>query len=117
MTNFKPGDVILIPFPFTNLSTSKQRPCIVISSDDFNTSHDDVVVAAITSRVPDSPSEYHYVLSNAQQKSAGLPKRSMIKLGKIVTLDKRLIRKKLGSLSPESTNSIVEKIHTVIGEQ
>jgi mRNA-degrading endonuclease toxin of MazEF toxin-antitoxin module len=49
MTVYRQGDVVLIPFPFTDFSTFKQRPAVVISSNGFNRIHQDVIVVAITS--------------------------------------------------------------------
>ncbi len=49
-TSYKRGDVVLVPFPFTDLSTTKQRPALVVSSDQFNATRNDVLVAAITSQ-------------------------------------------------------------------
>jgi hypothetical protein len=46
-TRYKRGDVVLVPFPFTDLSSSKRRPALVISPDAFNDQMEDVVVAAI----------------------------------------------------------------------
>src|SRR5262249_15589307 len=43
------GDVVLVPFPFTDLSNAKQRPALVVSGDAFNSTREDVLVAAITS--------------------------------------------------------------------
>ena len=53
MTDYNPGDVVLIPFPFTDLSTVKQRPAIILSSLAFNQRHQDAILAAITSHVPE----------------------------------------------------------------
>jgi len=44
MTNYKFGDVLLLPFPFTNQSTSKQRPAVVVSNDIYNRQKDDITV-------------------------------------------------------------------------
>ena len=82
-----PGEVVLIPFPFTDFSTLKQRPCIVISSTVFNRAHQDVIVAAITSHLPRKAGKHEYRLNPAEQRACGLPKPSLIKLGKIVTID------------------------------
>jgi mRNA interferase MazF len=51
-TTYKRGDVVLVPFPFTDLTSAKQRPALVVSADAFNSTRDDVLVAAITSQVP-----------------------------------------------------------------
>ena len=50
--SYKRGDVVLVPFPFTDFSSSKQRPALVVSADGLNATRDDVLVAAITSQVP-----------------------------------------------------------------
>ena len=109
MTSFRQGQIVLIPFPFADLSTTKQRPAIIVSSDNYNKTHPDVILAAITSQVPIKLHSDEYLLSGKTQKMAGLPKPSIIKLGKIVTIDQRLVRKTLGKL-PFSTMKKVKVI-------
>jgi mRNA interferase MazF len=43
------GDIVLIPVPFTDLSSTKRRPVIVVSNDDYNQQRQDIVVVAMTS--------------------------------------------------------------------
>ena len=43
------GSIVLIPVPFTNLSSEKRRPVIVISSNDYNATGLDIIVVAVTS--------------------------------------------------------------------
>lgn len=95
MTTYNRGDVILVPFPFTDLTTRKQRPAVIVSSNQYNQAGQDVIIAAITSgkKVMDTD----YALSNWQE--AGLLSESIVKTGKIVTLHKALIRKGLGKVS------------------
>ncbi len=90
MTGCKQGDVILIPFPFTDFSTFKQRPGVIISSNEFNLTHQDVIIAAITSHIPEQITQSDYLLDAVDLGLSGLPKISLVKLGKIVTLDQRL---------------------------
>lgn len=47
---YKQRDVILIPFPYTDLTETKQRPALIVSNDNYNDTLDDVVVCAITSK-------------------------------------------------------------------
>jgi mRNA interferase MazF len=49
MTNSEFGDIILVPFPFTDQSTSKKRPAVVISSNHYNTERPDLIIMAVTS--------------------------------------------------------------------
>jgi len=116
MTTYKAGDVVLIPFPFTDLTTFKQRPAVILSSGRFNRSGSDVVIVAITSHPESSRVRHTYRLTMAEQKAAGLPKPSIIKLGKIVTLDQRLIRKRIGTLSRETVKRIIEEFQKVFSE-
>ena len=50
MTSFEFGDVVLVPFPFTDQSTTKKRPAIVVSSQTYNTERPDVIIMAVTSQ-------------------------------------------------------------------
>lgn len=47
MINYKQKSVILVPFPFSDQSTNKKRPAVVISSDEYNSKHYDIIVMAI----------------------------------------------------------------------
>ena len=115
MTPCKQGDVVLLPFPFTDLRTSKQRPAVVVSSDAFNASRHDVIVLAITSQVPAVLNAEDYSLSIEEQRLASLPKRSMVKAGKLLTIDQRLIRKVLGRLPEPTLAHLKQRLLSVIG--
>jgi mRNA interferase MazF len=49
------GEIVLIPVPFTDLSSNKRRPVIVISNDDYNEASADMIVVAMTSTPPTTP--------------------------------------------------------------
>jgi|SRR5579862_2755256 len=55
-TRYNRGDIVLVSFPFTDLSSSKRRPALVVSPDAFNRAMQDVVLAAITSQGADEAS-------------------------------------------------------------
>ena len=109
MISYNQGAVILIPFPFTDFSALKQRPAVIISRDEFNKRHNDIVALAITSQIPETIPAEDYALGREDIESAHLPKPSLVKTGKIITISKMLIRKRLGSLPP----STIEKIQTL----
>jgi mRNA interferase MazF len=114
MTHYKPGYVVLIPFPFTDFSTFKQRPAVVISSSSFSRGSSDIIIAAISSNLVKKKDKYEYHLNRNEQKSSGLPKPSAVKLGKIITIDKRLVRKRTGHLPQKTTKDIIDKIQSII---
>jgi mRNA interferase MazF len=50
-TTYSFGDVVLVPFPFTDQSASKKRPAVIVSSDSYNKARPDVILMAITSQL------------------------------------------------------------------
>lgn len=109
-TSFNQGDVVLVPFPFTDLSAVKQRPALILSPKRLNKVRTDLIVAAISSQIPNVIGEDEILLSEADQRTAGLPKTSIIKLGKIFTIHQGLIRKKLGGVPDSTLESILQKL-------
>jgi len=112
--SFNRGDVVLVPFPFTDLTTHKQRPALVISSNQFNSSSADVILVGITSQFPRDLAQSDYRLTPDEQQTAGLPRPSMVKSAKVVTLNQALVRRMLGRLPGETVNQIVSKLDAII---
>lgn len=94
MINFRQGDVLLVPYPFTDQSGSKQRPAIVLSGDTYNQTYVDLILAPITSQAMGAPDE----VSLVDWQAAGLLKPSVVK-PILSSFDMRLVRRKLGELS------------------
>jgi len=51
ISRFGFGDLVLVPFPFTDQSGAKKRPAVIVSSHSYNASRRDIVIMAITSQV------------------------------------------------------------------
>lgn len=107
---FRQGDLILVPFPFTDLSAIKRRPALVVSPDRLHEHSDDVILAAITSQVPPSLSEFEMPLRSRDMALGRLPKPSVVKLSKIFTAHRALIVKRAGRLQKESLERILERL-------
>ena len=99
------GDVVLVPFPFTNLLSSKKRPAVVISQKTYQYKRPDIILMAITSQIKMPLGYGECILSQWQQ--AGLPKLSMLK-PLIATIDQKNILKKLGALTALDQKSLFE---------
>lgn len=91
--NCSKGDVILLPYPFTDLKTIKVRPAVVVCSDQGK--YEDLFVVPITSKTGDLGMG-EFILSDWQM--SGLNVISAIKRG-CVLVDSALFRKKVGTLS------------------
>lgn len=106
------GDVVLVPFPFTDQSAAKQRPGVIVSSLAYHRARRDLILMPITSQVRGS-GDFGEVLVQDWQ-SAGLLKPSAIK-PVLATFERSLIRKTLGRLSPRDQHSLRDTIETLFG--
>jgi mRNA interferase MazF len=97
-TTYSFGDVVLVPFPFTDQTATKKRPAVVVSSDRYNKARPDVILMAITSQLSGSSRIGEIVV--ADWKAAGLIKASTIK-PILTTVEKTLIIRPLGKLGPQ----------------
>ena len=98
MTVYERGDVILVPFPFSDQTVTKKRPAVIISSNAYNNASSDIVIMAITSQTERTIGIGECLIEN--WRDAGLLKPSAIKPA-ISTIEQKLILKKLGRLSPK----------------
>lgn len=111
-TNAKQRDIVLVSFPFSDLSTSKRRPAIIISNRTYNMRNDDVICCAITS----NPRNYAgcVPITNADLDEGYLNYESQIKPTKIFTLNKNLIIKSLARLNIEKSREIIRNLNSSI---
>jgi mRNA interferase MazF len=107
MTKYK---VVLVPFPFDDLSTNKVRPAVCLT--DPITEHRHVVLAFITSRVPDTPLATDLVLDENQPdfSATGLRVSSTLQLHRLMTVTTTLIRRELGQLSPQIQTQVEQRL-------
>jgi len=111
MTIYEFGDVLLVPFPYTNQTTTKKRPAVVISSKSYNQIRPDIILLAITSKVKQEP--IFGDVSIVQWKESGLPLASVIK-PVISTFEKNLVIKKLGRLHTDDLRSLQVMLGKII---
>lgn len=111
MTIYKFGDVILVPFPFTDGSSSKKRPAIVISSDSYDRSKPDLILIAVTSQVNTSLQFGEALVTDWS--AAGLLKPSVFK-PVIATVEKNLVIRKLGELQSSDLEALGNMLRQII---
>jgi mRNA interferase MazF len=93
------NSIVLVQFPFDDFSSSKIRPAICLTTEIGKYEH--VIIAFITSKMPDDLVESDLIIKNGSENSigTGLLVDSVIRLHKIVTVPKSLIKRKLGSIN------------------
>ena len=106
------GAIVLARFPFTDLSGSKRRPALVLTTQ--NQESPDVILAFISSIVPEIIRDAEILLDLLDKDFplTGLRKSSIIKLDKLATLDKELISGEMGEVSPKIMDRVKEKLRT-----
>ena len=114
MTTYKFGDIILVPFPFTDQSTVKKRPAVIISSDDYNRYRPDVVIMAVTSQMRSA--DYFGDIAGKEWQQAGLLKPSVVK-PILTTVEKGLVIRQLGRISNDDRSELMTTLHTILGEK
>ena len=107
-TIFEPGTVVLVRFPFTDLTGTKQRPGVVLSSQEHQRRQRDVIIAAISGHRVDEPGYFDHVVEGWHQ--AGLLMPSVVRCGKLVTLERSLVRRALGRLTVAELDSVRGKV-------
>jgi mRNA interferase MazF len=100
----------LVPFPFTDLSTAKQRPALIISADRYNSERDDLLLVAISSQVKSHVPWDEFLIPQNDLAACGLPKSSVVKLAKMVSLHQSLVVKRIGSVPISTLTEIMRLI-------
>ena len=105
----KPGDLVGIPFPYSDLTTKKRRPVLVVTAPDR---HGDFMGLAVTS-VPTEESAV--AIFEADMATGSLPRKSWIRYDKLFTLSSGIIAKTYGSIKDHLRQAIMGNLCRYIG--
>ena len=111
-TSYKRGDVVLVPFPFSDQTSVKQRPSLVVSVDAFHQRGPDLLIMAVTSQVG-SPLKFGEFFIRDWH-AAGLLKPSAVKAA-MATVEARLVRRRLGHLSDYDLEQLKRTLQGLLG--
>jgi mRNA interferase MazF len=103
------GDLLLVPFPFTDLSAAKRRPVLAITAAD---SYGDFIALPVTSR---PQTEHGLALTAADLVSGSLPAMSWIRTNRVVTLNSSLVVKTVGRVSEAVVAAAIGRLCVYIG--
>lgn len=112
MTGCEFGDIVLVPFPFTDQSATKKRPAVVISSPAYHQERPDLIVMAVTSQLRSAQTFGDVTVKD--WKVAGLIKPSAIK-PVITTIEQSLVMRTLGRLNDTDRRALKRAIAKIIG--
>ncbi len=104
------GKVVLVPFPFDDLSSTKVRPAVCLTSPVGIYNH--IILAFITSKVSENLLETDILLgsSHVDFLETGLRVPSILKLNRLITVNKTVIKRELGQLSPSLQYEVDQKL-------
>jgi mRNA interferase MazF len=108
LAEFVKGEIVVVPFPFSDLTQSKRRPALVVAV----LSGDDLVLCQITSRLISD--QYTIALEAADFSSGSLRQSSNIRPNRLFTADRQIILSQVGQLKPEKLNEVIAKIIEIL---
>jgi mRNA interferase MazF len=110
MARFIKGDVVVLPFPFSDLSASKRRPALVLADLTGN----DIILCQITSQ--QTKDAYAISLTDSDMINGSLKKSSNIRPNRIFTADKNIILYKIGSIASAKSQEVRNKIIEILDQ-
>lgn len=108
---YLPGEIVVVPFPYSDLSSSKVRPALVLSDAEFNARGPDLVVCAITSKLSDSSASV--ILGPDDLEQGRLPRVSRVKCAGVATIEKSIVRSRVGRLKKEPFARVMREFETL----
>lgn len=107
---YKQREIVLVPFPYSDLSSSKRRPVLIVSNNKYNTKFPDVLVCVITSNL--YKDKFSIILNDADLDAGVLPEKSVIKCHKLFTIEQTKILKRFSVISEKK----FEEVNVVLNE-
>ena len=107
--------VVLVPFPFDDLSSTKVRPAVCLT--DPIGPHKHIILAFITSQVPGHPLPSDYIISDTDGNfaSTGLRVSSTLQLHRMMTVTSGIILRELGQLPMGMQSEVEERLKSLFG--
>lgn len=108
-------DIVWVQVPFSDMERQKKRPALIVSHEEYNSSHEDILICTITT----NPQKSAYKIGIGQENlSAGkLPLPSMVRVDKILPVEKELVETKMARINDKTYDQITRKVHSLIERQ
>ena len=109
------GDILLVPIPFTDLSSQKRRPVIVVSNNAYNRKTIDLVVVAMTSNPAET--DYSFTITSADLEKGTLNHPGKVRADKIYTISKSIVVKTFGRVNDKVMDRIRGELQSLVAKQ
>lgn len=106
----KSQDIVLVSFPFSDQSQIKLRPAIILSTKGI--AGDCIILAITTQKL--SNIKHEVEINNTNLTKGKLPQKSFIRLAKIATIERKLIKQKVARLNDQKWNEVQKKLQKVL---
>ena len=109
---YEQGEILIVPFPFTDLSSVKHRPVLVLSKNNYNNKTEDLVTCGITSHLKDE--SYSVLIDNKNLLNGKIPMTSRIKVDKLFTINKSVVKNKIAKVNEETFKKVKQELFNLI---
>ncbi len=109
------GDILLVPIPFTDLSSQKRRPVIVVSNNTYNQKTTDLVVVAMTSNPVET--EYSFTVTSDDLEKGTLNHPGKVRVDKIYTISMSIVVKTFGRVNGKVMERIRSELQSLIARK
>lgn len=109
------GDILLVPIPFTDLSSQKRRPVIVISNNSYNKRTTDIVVVAMTSNPVDA--NYSFAITSEDLTKGTLNHPGKVRVDKIYTFSQSIVAKTFGRVNEKILERIRKELQALVAKK
>ena len=113
MSTYRQRDIVLVPFPFSDLSSQKVRPVLILSNDAYSQQSADVMVCGLTTNLRPAPYSVIVNVTDVEQPDT-LKHKSKIKADAIASLEQSLLIKRIACLKPSVFKQVVAQIEDLI---
>jgi mRNA interferase MazF len=112
---YRQRDLLLVPIPFSDLTSRKMRPVVVLSNDRYNREGPDVLVAGVTSNL--AVREYTVALDTAQLEEGTMRHPSVVRVDKVFSIDQRIVRACFGRVRADTFARILQELQALVAQR
>lgn len=106
------GNIVLVPVPFTDLTSHRRRPLVVVSNDAYQSATQDFVCVAMTSNLKVEP--YSFEITSADLADGALNRPGRVRADKVFTLAQAIIVARFGRVNQQTLDRIRQEVASLL---